>query len=1127
MDVSPDGVLTSMIALTAPDAVVVPTLRPGDRLLSAAAGLHAAGVDVDWSAVLGGGGAVDLPTYAFEHTRYWIDPPAGAVVEAAVSDSRFWDAVGRADAGELADVLGLDAAERPALEGLVPALARWRDREWAAGRRYDVTWQPARPGAAATLSGRWLVVTGPGVPAGLTETVRAGLTARGADAVVVDGIPAGLAGWESADGVVSLLGCAEQAAPGGLAAGLEATVRLLQSAPPGRLWALTRGAAPVAGGAPTDPWAWQLRGLGRVAALEYPRLWGGLIDLPSTVDAAALDRLAAILAGDGVEDQVAIRAGAVWVPRLTRLTGSEPERAWTARGTVVVTGASGALGARVARWAAQAGATRLVLASRQGDAAGNAAELAADLAAAGAEAVFVRCDLADPAQVPGLLDAAGDDLTAVFHLAGVGRIGPLATADPGEWPGHMAAKVAGAWALDRALGDRPLDAFVVFSSISGIWGSGGHGSYAAANAFLDGLAVARRERGLAGTAVAWGPWAGGGMAAGDSDGYLARLGLAALDPDTALTVLGQAIAAGRPTTTVADVDWAVFAPTFTLARPCPLLHELPEAGDPTGGAAADPAGADRSLTAQLAGLDEAGQRRLLLGLVRSQVAAVLGHSSGDAVPAGQAFSELGFDSIMAVELRNALAKATGLSLPATLIFDHPTPADLAELLRERAGGTARAAVVVHAAAAADEPMAIVGMACRYPGGIASPDDLWDLVARGGDGVGPFPADRGWLSRGLLGADWLERYRPEGGFLPDAAGFDAAFFGISPREALAMDPQQRLLLEVTWEALEHAGLDPAGLRGSRSGVFVGASAPDYTVLTGANPAAVEGYALTGNVSSVLSGRIAYTLGLTGPAVTIDTACSSSLVALHLAAQALRSGECTLALAGGVTVMATPAGFVEFARQGGLSGDGRCKSYAGSADGTGWAEGVGVLVVERLSDARANGHRILGVVRGSAVNQDGASNGLTAPNGPSQERVILQALANAGVTAGEVDVVEGHGTGTRLGDPIEAQALLATYGQDRQEPLWLGSVKSNIGHTQAAAGVAGIIKVVQAMRHATMPATLHVDEPSPQVDWSAGRVSLLTESRPWPNGRPRRAGVSSFGISGTNAHVIIEEGDPTPV
>ncbi|WP_423203139.1 type I polyketide synthase [Krasilnikovia cinnamomea] len=1115
LELGPDGALSAMA-----EGVIPAVRRDRDEepgFVAALSRLHVAGVGIDWGRFFAGTGArrVDLPTYPFQHERYWLEPAAIPAGDGDPADAAFWQAVERADLASVAAELDLDG---DAVSAVLPALAAWRIR-----RRSDATldswihhetWPPLTGLHGTAPTGTWLVLAADADPD--APAIAAALGARLLDADDPAELPD-----TPLDGIVLLPG-----APGDgtVPVGLARTLRLVQRAT-APVWVLTRGAIATGhGDAVTDPRHAAVWGLGRVAALEHPGRWGGLIDLPDTLDDRALRRLTAVLTGGSGEDQVAVRATGVFGRRLVAAPRASAAEPLQPSGAILITGGTGALGARVARDLAARGAAKLVLISRRGPEAPGAAELQRDLTATGTDTVIAACDAADRDSLAALL--ADHPVTGVIHTAGVLDDGTIDSLTPQRFTDVFRAKVSSALLLDELT--RDLELFVLFSSSAGAVGNPGQANYAAANAVLDALAQRRRAAGLPAVSIAWGAWAGDGMAARAEVGTaLSRVGATALDPDLALTALWRVTAApgatpaaveSTATPVIADLRQPQLLTSLFSLRPSPLLSGLPgarEAAEAVEAARRQTAAAGSDLRDRLAARSPQDRLEPVLDLVRAAAAAVLGHPGKEAVGPGKVFRDLGVDSLTAMELRNQLATATGLPLPAGLVFDYPTPQALAEhLLAELVSDTGPDTGADTPAAASGDELAVVAMACRFPGGITSPEQLWQALADGRDVIGPMPADRGWDLAAY--ADF------HGGFLDAVADFDPAFFEISPREALAMDPQQRLLLETAWEAMERAGLDPQSLRGSRTGVFVGTNGQDYQRLVLAAREDMEGHAGTGLAASVISGRLSYAFGLEGPAVTVDTACSSALVALHLAARALRAGECSLALVGGVTVMATPTSFGGFDRQGGLAADGRCKAFSGDADGTSWSEGAGLLLVERLSDARRHGHPILAVVKGSAVNSDGASNGLTAPNGPAQQRVIRAALADAGLHPSDVDAVEAHGTGTRLGDPIEAQALLATYGQDRAEPVRLGSVKSNLGHTQAAAGAAGLMKMILAFQHDTLPRTLHVTEPSPHVDWSAGAVRLVTEPSPWPRGaRPRRAGVSSFGISGTNAHVIIEE------
>ncbi|MFE7455196.1 SDR family NAD(P)-dependent oxidoreductase, partial [Streptomyces griseus] len=951
--------------------------------------------------------------------------PSAARASGAESD--FWNAVESEDLDALSEMLSLgDQKPQDSHSMLRPALSLlsgWRreqvTRTAIDAWRYHVGWRPQAYDSALSRSGssdvtgRWLVVTpaGSGDHPWASAAMRA--LANGGAQISHISADADLASnreslarlletearqdGERPAGVLSFLALNDEATQGpedpqqtplaGTAATLGLVKAMADTGLTARLWCVTSGAVSV-GRADRIRHADQAHvwGLGQVAGLEHPELWGGLIDLPEEPDSRTVARLAHVLAdasrtpmtgASPKEDQFALRPSGIFVRRLTRAApASVPPEAGSrsSDGPALITGGTGALGAHVARWLARSGVKHLVLVSRRGAEAPGADKLRTELhglVGPDGKVEIHGCDVADRDDLSALiasLDEAGAPVRAVFHAAGIGAEASLVDVDAEALAQTCAAKSLGARHLDHVFQDRQLDAFVLFSSGAGVWGGRGQGAYAAANAYLDALAQYRRARGQRALSVAWGTWGGGGMAAqGAAEERLRRLGLPAMEPTQAVEALRHSLSLDETTVTVADIDWGVFAPTLSAARRRPLLSDLAEAraaldGDlPASGstpkAASQTGTRSDDLYQRLSSVSASEQDRVLLDLVRAEAAAVLGHSGSDSVAPNRAFKELGFDSLTAVQLRNRLKSATGLLLPTTLVFDHPSPQSLvAHLKTALLGDNASPGSLAKAgrkpspdrslsSAAEDgdgDPLVIVSMSCRFPGAANSPEQLWSLIAEGRDAVSEFPGGRGWdLDR--LYDPQLSRpgtsYTREGSFVADVAEFDADFFGISPREALAMDPQQRLLLETSWEAIERAGIASDDLRESRTGVFIGAATSYYgtgSFSTGRGSEGTEGtegFLLAGTATAVLSGRISYTFGLEGPAVTIDTACSSSLVALHLAAQALRSGECTMALVGGVTVMSTPAAFIEFSRQRGLAADGRCKAFSADADGTG--------------------------------------------------------------------------------------------------------------------------------------------------------------------------------------------------
>lgn len=1106
---------------------------------------------------------LDLPTYPFEHRQYWFSdhraeakPETRELPTAAPTDTVRLLEDGRIE--ELAALLELTTGDQPTRDVLTKLAAQHnqqRSTQSIADARYEIRWQeltaPA-PADDATGTG-WILI---GDDSGSARPLTDLLTARGHryrvialpgsdadEAQLADTLRAAAAEDAAGLRIVQLAGLDSAAAPSMRSLlrmqhrVLGGTQRLLRAVAAAELrapvWVVTRGAQRVVDSDTVAPDQSCLWGFGRAAALEFPQLWGGLADLADgTTDewSRFITRVAAGPDTGAREDQIALRGQTVYGPRLVARTDRPSGAPLKVRtdATYLVTGGLGSIGLEIAGYLAAHGAGHLVLTGRR--APGEAARERIDALGEqyGCDIRVVTADVADAHDVTRLLSTVHAELPAlagIVHAAGEIGTTPLSALDQNEVDRVFAGKVWGAWHLSEAAADLRLDFFVSTSSIASVWGGFGQTAYGAANAFLDGLAWRLRTQGVPATSVNFGPWSAG-MADADARARLDQRGVRTLTPADALAGLADVVA-GPVQGVVARIDWARFLPLYQQAGRRAFLAEM-ESATPQAEAPVTSSGRT-ALVERLTEAPVQQRKRLLTDYLRNAVAEVTRVDPAE-IREDAGFFDLGMDSLMAVELRRRIEQGVGADVPITLVMDHPRLSDVADyLLGEVLGLLEPTATPVRPASATertDDPIAIVAVSCRFPGA-PDPEAFWELLANGVDAIREIPEDR---------FDIDEFYDPDpdspgktytrfGGFLDGIDGFDPEFFGISPREAVWIEPQQRLMLETVWEGLERAGYAPGELRGSRTGVFVGVAANEYAHLLSAESIdKIAPHFITGNALNAISGRVAFALGLEGPAVAIDTACSSALVAVHQAVQALHSGDCDMAVAGGVNVLLSPVTVVAASRARMLSPVGRCKTFDASADGYVRSEGCGVLVLKRLSDAVRDGDRVCAVIPSSAVNQDGASSGLTVPNGGAQQRLINAALTRAGLTGADVDYLEAHGTGTPLGDPIEVQAAAAAYGAARpaDRPLLMGSVKTNIGHLESASGAAGLIKVVLSMQHGVLPQSLHFDNPSPHIPWDSLPVRVVDKPIPWqPNGRPRRAGVSSFGFTGTNAHVLIEE------
>ncbi len=1169
LEIGPQPVLTAAAMRAWPDTErrpeTIASLRRGGsdqrQLRDAFAKAYVAGHHPDFAAA-GRVNArkVDLPTYPFQHRKFWYaTPPTPGATDAARTDTVRLLEEGRID--ELAALVGAEIGDDRtvgALNQLAAQHNQQRSAQSLADARYEIGWEKSATTASAVdpVEGlAWLLIADDAeTVAPLADLLTAHghrhqiLAMPGSDADEEQFLAAlGAAAAEhSALRIVHLAGLDPDGATSARSLDrmqnrvLSGTQRIFRAALAAELdapvWLVTRGAQRVNRADTVSPVQSILWGFGRTASYEHPRLWGGLADMAAGEADDWAGLIAHILAAPPGEDQIALRDGdgAPYFARVARRSAPKATTPLELRSDAayLVTGGLGAVGLQLVEHLAAHGAGHLVLTGRRPPTEAAQRRIEAIREQHDCEVVMLAADVSDPDDVARVFTTIRMELpplVGIVHAAGALGTTSLLDMDDAEVDRVFAGKVWGAWYLSEAAAALQLDFFVCTSSIAAVWGTRTQIVYSAANAFLDGLAWRLRERGVPGVSVEFGLWSTG-MGDQETREQLDILGIRTLSSADALAGMAELVTSSTPHGMVARFDWPRFVPFQQLFRRRSLLanieRELPEtAAIPTASMATE-------LIAELQAAPVQQRKQLVLEYLRNTVAQVTRIDAGEIRDDAGLF-DIGMDSLMAVELHARLERGFGRPLPVTIAMDHPRLSDAADyLVTDVLGLTDRAPAQSDPVVtlAANEPIAIVGLACRFPGA-SDAEAYWKLLADGVDMIREIPDDR---------YDVDDFYDPDpdaagkiytrcGGFLDGIDGFDPEFFGISPREAVWIDPQQRLVLETAWEGLERAGYAPSALRGSRSGVYVGVGANEYSyVLSSSSFEDIEAQFATGNATSVIAGRVAFALGLEGPAVSLDTACSSSLVAIHTACQALQAGDCDLALAGGVNVLLSPVITIATSRARMLSPDGRCKTFDAAADGYVRSEGCGMLVLKRLSDAVRDGDRIKAVVRGSAVNQDGASGGLTVPNGGAQQRVIASALSRAGLTGGDVDYLEAHGTGTALGDPIEVQAAGAAFGagRDAGRPLLIGSVKTNIGHLESAAGVAGLIKVVLSLEHGILPQNLHFEHPSPHIPWDRLAVRVVDKPTPWQaNGRVRRAGISSFGFSGTNAHVLIEEAPAT--